>query len=118
MTDLTPFQGVPIHCEMCGQETRDHLFGTFGVMCAACVEQTSGHTLAELAAIDPATVPQRILTADEQEAIIQATMARYGLHTEHRRWIERTSQHRGYGGASMVGGKGLFPTLPKKEGDI
>ena len=79
MTDATP-----IHCEMCGNETQDYLRGTFGVMCAACVKQVSGHPLAELVAIDPMAVPLRPLTAEEQDAILQSTMAsiRYGPRAE------------------------------------
>ncbi len=110
MTDLTPFHGEPIHCEMCGNETTEHLFGTFGVMCAACVEQTSGHSLADLSALDPATVPQRPLTAEESEAIIQATMARYGPPPRNC----DADHHRGHG-ALRIGSR--QPELTGKSED-
>ena len=81
MTPPMPIPGAPAetaeprHCEMCGQIAENTLTGTFGTLCAACVQRISGKTLDELADLDPRT-PIRPLTAAEEDAIIEATLAR------------------------------------------
>ena len=65
----------PIHCEMCGQIAKNTLTGTFGILCAACVQRVGGKTLDEIAALDPVT-PIRALSPSEEDAIIESAMAR------------------------------------------
>ncbi len=65
---------LPIHCEACGQATEHTLTGTFGTLCAACVERISGHPLDQLADLDPRQ-PMRPLTAAEEAAILEASLA-------------------------------------------
>lgn len=63
-----------IHCEGCGQPATDTLTGTFGTLCAACVHRMSGQSLDQLADLDPRQ-PMRPLTAAEEAAILEASLA-------------------------------------------
>jgi len=64
----------PRHCEACGQPAKNTLTGTFGTLCAACVERISGQTLDQLADLDP-NQPIRALTPQEEQAILDASLA-------------------------------------------
>ncbi len=87
----------PLYCEACGHTATAVLQGTFGTLCAACVERISGHTLDDLAGMDPAAQVIRPLTAEDERRIIAQTMAQYGPSPEDMRRVARFSvnRHRG-----------------------